>query len=484
MRFSLASLRQGRGLPATASVSTALESRRSRRAYVPVALAALAIAGCASVQPGRAIDIATASTSHLLCSAVFVSGRDPAQAYHEEMLPETGMGLLDVGLRYDVDPVHRQVRTRFAGGFENVAQYRDGLGCTELHGQALSPAAAAPVPATPSHLSLEAPATPVEPEDARLRAALDAAFAEPAAPPWRHTKAVVVVHDGRIVGERYAADSGPETPMHGHSMSKTVTQALIGILVRRGALALDQHAPVPEWNHEGDPRRTVTVEQLLRMSSGLPADETFGGFDLSSRMWHQESDMAAFAAGVPLAAEPGTQWHYSDLSFMLLSRMVRDAAGGSVDDVLRFAHRELFDPVGMKHATIEFDGRGTPVGASHIYASPRDWARFGQLLLDDGRAGGLQILPTGWLAHARTPTLDTSYGLGLWLNADAQGRITPLALPGVPPDAFFARGYLGQYLVVVPSRHLLVVRLGVSHASDGDLAGVARLVSSVAAALS
>ncbi len=463
-------------------MSTPATFRPGRRAAIVLSGAVLAVAGCAAVAPGRAIGIATASTSHTLCSATFVSGRDPAQAYREEMLPETGMGLVDLGLRFDVDRSRREVRTRFAGGFEQVSRYRDGLGCTELHGEALTPAGVVLPPAPAPRLKFEVGAQVVAADDPALRDAIDEAFAEPGSGAPRWTKAVVVVHDGRVVAERYAADSGPEVAMHGHSLSKTVTQALVGILVRDGRLRLDQRAPVPEWADAGDPRHAVTIEQLLRMTSGLPADETFGGFDLSSRMWHASSDMAAFAAAIPLDTSPGTTWHYSDASFMLLSRLVRDATGGSVDDVLRFAHRELFGPLGMTHATIEFDGSGTPIGASHVYASPRDWARLGQFLLEDGRAGEQRLLPEGWVAHARTPAVFGAYGLGLWLNARDAGQApdTRLQLPDVPVDAFFGRGYLGQYVVVVPSRRLVVVRLGLSHGRDNDIESVDRLVAAVA----
>lgn len=455
-------------------------TRRLRLALVAAALALVA-SGCASVHPLRAIDIATASTSHLLCSAVFVSGRDPAQALREEMLPEPGMGLLSAGLRHDVDRERRAVRTRFAGGFEESARYRDGLGCTEEHGGPLTPDAVTLPPPAPARLSLPG-LPPGTPDDPVVRAAIDAAFAEPASGAPLHTKAVVVLHDGRLVAERYAPDSGPDVPMHGHSLSKTVTMSLMGVLAAEGRVRLADRAPIAAWREVGDARREVTLEQLLRMSAGLPADETAGGFDLASRMWHQATDMAAFAAAIPLHDAPGTAWHYSDASYLLASRVLADAAGGGVAGTLAFAHRALFDPLGMSHVTLEFDNAGTPIGASHVYASPRDWARLGQFLLDDGRAGDTRLLPEGWLATARTRTLDSAYGMGLWLNTpDREGKVSPgWQLPGVPADAFFGRGYLGQYLVMVPSRRLVVLRLGVSHGRGQGIESVAALVGTLA----
>ncbi|MEO8754007.1 MAG: serine hydrolase [Casimicrobiaceae bacterium] len=203
-------------------------------------------------------------------------------------------------------------------------------------------------------------------------------------------------------------------------------------------------------------------------------------------MWSLERDMAGFAASLPQHAEPGTRWAYSDAGYMLASRAVRDAAGGSAADVLRFAQRELFGPLGMKSATMEFDATGTPVGASHFYATPRDWARFGLLYLNDGVVGGKQVLPPGWVRHAATPTLNTGYGAGFWLNndaAEANPMGFPWGMPGAPADTFFGFGYLGQFVVIVPSRQLVIVRLGLTHVRGGDRPGIGQLVQGVVAAI-
>ncbi|MFL6663378.1 MAG: serine hydrolase domain-containing protein, partial [Rhizobacter sp.] len=287
------------------------------------------------------------------------------------------------------------------------------------------------------------------------------------------------------IGERYAPGIGPRTPWHGHSVSKSVANALVGVLVRQGRLAVDRPAPVAEWQQPGDPRAAVTVDQLLRMTSGLPFDETAGGWDAASRMWHIERDMAAYAAQGELESPPGTRWRYANRGFMLIGRAVRDAVGGHAADVVRFAREELFAPAGMRDATIEFDAAGTPVLASHVYASPRDWARFGLLYLHDGVAGGRRVLPEGWVRATTTPSPRTAYGSGFWLNNDAgrDAQAGHWGLPGAPGDAFFARGYLGQFVVVVPSADLVVVRLGVTHVRGGDPQAVGALVRDVVAAL-
>ena len=436
--------------------------------------------------------VATSVVSHHLCSDTFVSGLDPDQAYAESLRPRGGMGLVNWALRYDVDRARRQVRTTVAGGFESRAVYRDGLGCLVTHpdGAAEPPSADAlgtpPAPASASVFPEIAGPAVVDPTDPRLRTALDDAFAEPSRPPYRWTKAVVVVHNGHIVAERYGPGYDVNTPILGYSDTKSVISALVGILVRDGRLAVDQPAPVPAWWDPQDPRHAITPDHLLRMTSGLALGESGSPFSPVSRMLYLERDMAGYAESARLSAPPGSHWAYTSGNTLILSRIIRDAVGGRTDDVRRFAERELFGPLGMRTVTLEFDATGTPVGSTYMFASARDWARFGMLYLHDGVVGGRRILPEGWVRYSTTPTLDTGYGAGFWTNKVA-GHIpwsrVPWSIPGAPRDAFFARGMLGQYVVVVPSERLVVARFGVSHGSGSDIEGVGRLVADVIGAL-
>ena len=164
------------------------------------------------------------------------------------------------------------------------------------------------------------------PSDPALKAALDHAFEEPAEPPFRRTKAVVVVHDGKVIAERYAAGIGVDTPLLGFSMTKSVINALIGILTQQGLVTPSMPAPIPEWR--GDLRREIEVEHLLRMTTGLALDETNSGFDPSSQMVYLHDDMAGFAVNAAVIAPPGTRWAYSSPTTQLLARIIRDAAGG------------------------------------------------------------------------------------------------------------------------------------------------------------
>jgi hypothetical protein len=416
-----------------------------------------------------------------------VSGLDPDRFFAERTAPEPGMGLITPALTYEVDPAAREVRTTVAGGFASRAVDRDVAGCVLVHDV---PPASLPadftLPDVPPSLPAMAGPTVVEPESPALRAALERAFAETEASPHHWTQAVVVAHAGRIVAERYADGYGIDTPLPGNSVTKSITSALIAILVREGKLTVDERAPVAAWSDPADPRHAITIDELLRMTSGLPLDESFGGWDRAARLWFLESDQAAYAADAALDAAPGTTWHYSDGGYAILARIVRDRAGGSAADVLRFAHDELFAPLGMEHAVLQLDSTGTPVGSRGMLATARDWTRFGQLFLADGMAGDRRILPEGWVTYATTPSLDASYGAGFWLNvSDAVAPSWGIrwGMPHAPRDAYFARGYLGQYVVVVPSAQLVVARFGASHGPGHDVELVGRLVADAIAAL-
>jgi hypothetical protein len=321
----------------------------------------------------------------------------------------------------------------------------------------------------------------VEPSDQNLKAALDHAFEEPAAPPFRRTKAVVVVRDGHVIAERYANGVGVDTPLLGFSLTKSVINALIGILTQKGNISPSFPAPIPEWRGATDPRREIEVEHLLRMTTGLALDETNSGFDPSSQMVYLHNDMAAFAVKAAMIAPPGTRWAYSSPTTQLLARIIRDAVGGP-EQALAFAWRELFNPLGMRNVTLEFDGAGTFQGSSYMLASARDWARFGLLYLNDGVIGGRRLLHEDWVAFSAAATLDTDYGAGFWTNRSENEHARGRVRLGIPRDAFFASGDLGQRVVIVPSQHLVIVRLGDSVDPTGDILGLGRLVKEVIAA--
>jgi CubicO group peptidase (beta-lactamase class C family) len=218
------------------------------------------------------------------------------------------------------------------------------------------------------------------------------------------------------------------------------------------------------------------------MTTGLDLDETNSGFDPSSQMVYLHDDMAGFAVKAALVAPPGKRWAYSSPTTQLLARIIRDAVGGP-EQTLAFAWRELFNPLGMRNVTLEFDGTGTLQGSSYMLASARDWARFGLLYLNDGVIGGRRILHEDWVDFSAAATLDTDYGAGFWTNRSEHERARERVRMGIPHDAFFASGDLGQRIVIIPSQRLVIVRLGDSVDPTGDMRGLGRLVKEVVAAV-
>jgi CubicO group peptidase (beta-lactamase class C family) len=452
-------------------------------AVVTLGLAALAGLGI-TFRADRAIRVATGAVAHIICSKTFVSGLDP-QTVFAETLERPGIRRLRHVLQFKVDPAAKYVDASALGRFNSRAYFHDGLGCVELAGTKhpyllKNDVEALKIPKTPPLLPEIAGLDVVEPADPALKAALDHAFEEPASPPFRRTRAVVVVRDGKVIAERYAPGIGVDTQLSGFSMTKSMVNALLGILTQHGLTSPSMPAPIPEWRDKNDPRREIEVEHLLRMTSGLDLDETNSGFDPSTQMYLY-SDMSAFAVNTKMIAPIGSRFHYSSATTQILARIIRDLTGGP-EQTLAFAWRELFNPLGMRHVTLEFDGSGTLQGANYMLASARDWGKLGLLFLNDGAIGGKKILHPDWVDFCAAATLDSDYAAGFYTNRsehpNAKGRV---AL-GFPRDSYFASGLLGQRIVIMPSQRMVVVRLGDSIDPTGDIRGVARLVKEVIAA--
>jgi CubicO group peptidase (beta-lactamase class C family) len=318
----------------------------------------------------------------------------------------------------------------------------------------------------------------------KLNQALEAAFAEPAPDNPRKTRAVIVVYDGKLIAERYAQGFSKEIPLLGWSMSKSVTNALVGVLVKKGNLDIHRPAPVPEWQHADDPRRRITLDQLLRMSSGLEFNEAYAPFSDAVSMFYDSYDFAAYAAQKPLEVEPDTKFHYSSGSANIIARIVRRAAEKEFRNYYEFIHRELFDKIGMYSVVFEPDPSGTFVGSSYMFATARDWARFGLLYLQDGVWQGERLLPEGWVSYTTTPTPKAplgEYGALFWLNAGSASNPANRRWPSIPGDAYWANGFQGQRVIIIPSRKLVLVRLG--NCSYRDVWNDEEFISEVLAAL-
>ena len=463
----------------------------TRRRKIILSITTIACAGLAlgAVRAHDVPKVATGFMADILCSETFISGLDTRRNLAETTDAMPGTGLLTWAMDYRVDRVRKDVMVTLFGIGRSHAVYREGLGCTLEHEAGIADVAVPPDDKQPALLSEIAGPGIVPPQSPGLAAALDRAFTEPAQAPYRRTRAVVVMKSGRVIAERYADGIGPETPLLGFSMTKSVVSALIGVLVRQGKLKLDGPAPVAAWKDPDDPRHAITVDQLLRHTAGLALGSSLeaslgSAFEPVNRMKFVKSDMAAYAETIPLETAPGTAWKYHDGNILILSHLIRNAVGGDPADALRFARRELFAPLGMRHVTLQLDGSGTIEGSSEMLASARDWARFGQLYLDGGIAGGKRILPEGWVKYAASPTSNAWVGIGagFWTNQGDSFGASFRVQHGWPRDAFFAKGTIGQYTIVIPSEKLVIVRMGRSPNAPLQADGVFDLVRDVVAA--
>jgi CubicO group peptidase (beta-lactamase class C family) len=411
----------------------------------------------------RIAAIGSAYKAKVLSSIIFGAGRviDPQRA--AEVSAESYRLLRLISAR--VNRAERSVTASFLGLRPRSAVYRSGLGATLMDPRKDDPELVEG--SGPRATGLPTPRSfapwPEGKGSTALRKVVEDVFTEPDPKKLRRTRAIVVVQDGRIIAERYAEGFSETTPFSGWSMTKSVLSALIGILVGEGRLSLQDQGLLPQWS-AADPRAAITLEDLLRMRSGLKFSEVYADFSSDViEMLFNRSDAAAYAASQPLQFPPGTTWSYSSGTTNILSAVARRVVGE--DDYLRWPRQSLFERIGMSSAVIEPDASGTFVGSSFMLATARDWARFGQLYLQDGLWEGQRILPDGWVRFSTSPTPQSPegiYGAHWWLKLRPElGGATPAA-SGLPADAFFAVGHEAQTLTVVPSLRLVVVRLGLS----------------------
>ncbi len=312
--------------------------------------------------------------------------------------------------------------------------------------------------------------TPPQPVPAAATAAVDRLFADKT---LGETRAIVVLQNGTPVIERYASGYSPTNRFISWSMAKSVTSTLIGQLVAAGKLSLDAPAPVPAWHRDpADPRGKITLAHLLHMSSGLRHEEVkpVEDADTNRALFADTSnDSAAAAEAAPLAYPSNTHYQYSTLTTVILDDIiVRTIAPAATTPVARraamqaYLHDHLIVPSGMASLVCEYDAAGTMLGGSFCHATARDWAKFGQMYLDGGVVAGKTVVPPAWIKFVTTEAAtNPTYGGQFWLNHKKSTEGRPALFPDQgPPDLYSAIGHLGQYVMIAPSKHLVVVRLG------------------------
>ncbi|RUM08231.1 serine hydrolase domain-containing protein [Rhizobium chutanense] len=419
-------------------------------------LVIIAGAGWLTVRPPELLRVGDGYAAKIVCSNVFIAGRDADDVLHDDV-QAPGNPLLRL-MRVSVDRDNDRVTARFMGLFApSYALYRNGLGCTTVPDADFEAAAkAVPFDAPPRMEASEA----VWPEgegvgtqpDGKIAALLaDARLAGPA------MRAIVVVHNGRIAAEAYGPGFSAKTPLIGWSMTKTVNAAILGRLMLDGKISFDDDHLLAQWKN--DARAKIKVSDLLGMESGLAFNEDYGDVADVTRMLYLDPDMVSLPANAPIEAAPGQRFLYSSGTAVLLSRIWMDKVGNA-QAAFSYPHDALFAPLGMTSAVFELDARGTFAGSSYLYATAHDWARFGQFLLQDGVWNGRRLLPEGFVGAMRTPTVASN---GRYTQA--QAWLAPggsSAQFGLPEDTFWLTGHDGQSMAIVPSADLIVIRLGLT----------------------
>lgn len=423
-----------------------------------VAMAAVVMLAAAWVifYPPELLRVGTGYAAKIICSNVFIAGRDADEVLLEDV-QAPGHPLLKL-VGSDVDLEGGVVRTAMLGVVApSYAVHRAGLGCANVdEGEiALVRKQAAPLPdVAAADSSLPWPEgdgmTAGDPRLVDLLA--DPSLVGPS------MRAVVIVQYGRIVGETYGSGFNERTPLLGWSMTKTVTGALVGLMVGEGRLDLGARQLFPEWS--GDDRRDIALTDLLAMQSGLRFNESYGDVTDVTRMLYLERNMGGYVASLPAETAPGLRFNYSSGETVLISRYWMSRFE-SPAEAHAFPRAALFDVIGMGSAVLEADQTGTFVGGSYLYATGRDWARFGLLLAQQGRWAGRQVLDSSFIERINRPT-EASGGDYTFGQAWQNGPGDKDSNYDLPAETIWVLGHDGQSIAIVPSEGLVVVRLGLT----------------------
>lgn len=392
------------------------------------------------------LEVATGYAAKKMCSCHFIDGRHPDTIQKQDLemriihLTRTSFNLVD-----------SMATTSLFGLAEQKAQYKGGLGCMLIRGRdnynkylkrtQLREREGWPIPDS------------TEKNVAALEEAIDYAFRD------KHkSRAAVVIHKGKLVGERYAPGYDSSSVFNGWSMTKSVTATLMGLLVRQQELTLSDTALFEEWS---DDRKAISLKDLLQMQSGLYFEEKYDQISTATNMLFRSEKVAEIPLSQEMVATPGSSWYYSSGTSNILSELIRRKINNDMK-YHRLPYDSLFRRIEMNSAVLETDESGTFVGSSFCYATARDWARFGQLYLQNGRWKDAQIIDSQWVSFVRQPAKHSKglYGGHFWLNEHGA------AYPELPHDLFSCNGFQGQRVFIFPDRDLVVVRMGLSEEWD------------------
>lgn len=406
--------------------------------------------------------IGSSYDAKIVCSCTFVSGRDWESIKAEDLYAVPFATI-------EIDKKEQSVTSNIYGFAKTKAIYRPGLGCTLVNEMEESEIRKEPelIKTPPPHLDISfLNQNEVKYDTIRLNSAINEIFKETDSKKIKRTRAIVILQNGKLIAEKYATNINRNTALLGWSMTKSVTNAMIGLMVKDGKLDINKPAPIAEW--QNDNRNKITIDHLLRMSSGLDFEENYAEPSDATQMLFRKKGAGSYAMQSKAKYAPDEVWYYSSGTTNILQEIIRRKFS-NLADYQAFPHQRLFKKIGMNSAVLEPDASGTYVGSSFMYATARDWAKFGQLYLQDGVWNGERILPEGWVKYssAETPNSHGQYAAQFWLYPKKEN---------LPADLFQANGFEGQYVTIIPSKQLVIVRLG---CTPGDGYNHAKFVTEI-----
>lgn len=404
----------------------------------------------------RHLPIINGYAAKMACSCVFVANRSLADVVNDDL----DMEMINLA-KVEVDEMNQTVTASTFGFAPSTAVYRNGLGCT-LATDKVSVADLKKIENKPIKILPERPDTLPFPLGEIVadssKNLINQQVIEEAVQPFFNakdsskTKAIVIIKDGQLVFEKYADGIDKDTPLLSWSMAKSLTNALVGRMVMKGQLKVNDPVALPHW--ASDERSKITLHHLLQMSSGLDWDERYDGISDATNMLYVSDDFGDFASQVTVRNKPDEEWYYSSGTSNIISGYLR-MQFADYQEYIQFPRKELFNKIGATSAVFEPDASGTFVGSSYCFATARDWARFGMLFLQDGVWNGERILPEGWVEYSTTPAINSAgiYGAHIWLNAGN-------SFPSAPSNMYHFSGFQDQFVFIFPTENMVVVRLG------------------------
>jgi CubicO group peptidase (beta-lactamase class C family) len=402
-----------------------------------------------------ALNIVTGYASKNMASGLFLADRDLRS------MSDQDNGFFPISLAsYKIDEKEKSVTASLFGLMKRKAVFKEGLGAILINDSYDSKK---DFPKPKRHfkrVDMPFPYGTLKQKDTvfaevnykKLDAAVEYAF-DKRQEDQKKTRAVLVIYKGKILNESYAEGFDKNTLMHGWSMTKSITSTIYGVLQNQGKIDIHTQTGIKEW--ATDQRSKITLNNLLQMNSGLSWDEEYFNISDVTKMLYLESDMGSSQIKNQLVGKSDSLWNYSSGTTNILSGPLLKSRFKSHQEYLDFWYKDLIDRIGMHSMVIETDLSGSFIGSSYAWATTRDWAKFGLLYLNEGNWNGEQVLDSSWVKYAATPTNTSEgrYGAQFWLNAGGHH-------PDVPLDMYSCNGFKGQYVFIIPSKQLVVVRLG------------------------